>query len=244
MSLDRQSAVAAERRRLDVTIHAIRPARISAPSRIHSQSRLVPELLPEAAALGDVAGVGEVALSVGVAVAVAVAVTVSVDGSAVGVVGVGVGVVGVGVTVAPAVAELTADAARLVALPIALLTLLPHPATRHPATSMTTGREKPFVVNRMPGSFRLVNWGNRTSMMAVRVGVGVTVGVGVAVAPPVTELAADAARLVALPIALLTLLPHPATRHPATSRTTGREKPLIVNRMPGPSAWSTGQPHS
>src|SRR5689334_21041621 len=123
MSLDRQPAVAAERRRLDVTIHAIRPARISTPSRIHSQSRLVPELLPEAAALGDVAGVGEVALSVGVAVAVAVAVTVSVDGTAVGVVGVGVGVgvgVTVGVGVAPAVAELTADAARLVALPIAL----------------------------------------------------------------------------------------------------------------------------
>jgi len=115
---------------------------------------LVPELLPEAAALGDVAGVGEVALSVGAAVAVAVAVTVSVDGTAVGVVGVGVGVGvtgGVGVAVAPPVAELTADAARLVALPIALWTLLPHPATRHPATSMTTGREKPFVVNRMPG---------------------------------------------------------------------------------------------
>jgi hypothetical protein len=160
MSLDRQPAVAAERRRPDWTIHAIRPARISTPSRIHSQSRLVPELLPEAAALG----VGEVALSVGVAVAVAVAVTVSVDGSAVGVVGVGVGV-------------------------------------------------------------------------------GVTVGVGVAVAPPAAELTADAARLVALPIALLALLPHPATRHPATSMATGREKPLIVNRMPGPSAWSTGQPH-
>jgi hypothetical protein len=148
MSLDRQPAEAAERRRLDVTIHAIRPARISTPSRIHSQSRLVPELLPEAAALG----VEEVALSVGVAVAVAVAVTVSVDGSAVGVVGVGVGVsVGVGVMVAPAVAELTADAARLVALPIALLAPLVHPATRHPATSMATGREKPFIVNRMPG---------------------------------------------------------------------------------------------
>jgi hypothetical protein len=135
-----------------VTIHAIRPARISTPSRIHSQSRLVPELLPEAAALGVVAGVGEVALSVGAAVAVSVAVTVSVDGSAVGVVGVGVGVtVGVGVAVVPAVAELTADAARLVALPIALLALLPHPATRHPATSMATGREKPLIVNRMPG---------------------------------------------------------------------------------------------
>jgi hypothetical protein len=156
MSLDRQPAVAAERRRLDWTIHAIRPARISTPSRIHSQSRLVPELLPDAA-LGDVAGVGEVELSVGVAVAVSVAVTVSVDGSAVGVVGVGVGVVGVsvgvGVVVAPAaaVAELTADAARLVALPIALFALLVHPATRHPATSMATGRAKPLFVHRIPG---------------------------------------------------------------------------------------------
>jgi hypothetical protein len=153
MSLDRQPAVAAERRRLDWTIHAIRPARISTPSRIHSQSRLVPELLPEAA--GDVVGVGEVALSVGVAVAVSVAVTVWVDGSAVGVVGVGVGVgvVGVGVVVAPAaaVAELTADAARLVALPIALFALLVHPATRHPATSMATGRAKPLFVHRIPG---------------------------------------------------------------------------------------------
>jgi hypothetical protein len=150
MSLDRQPAVAAERRRPDWTIHAIRPARISTPSRIHSQSRLVPELLPEAAALVDVAGVGEVALSVGAAVAVSEAVTVSVDGPAVGVVGVGV-TVGVGVAVAPPAAELTADAARLVALPIALLALLPHPATRHPATSMATGREKPLIVNRMPG---------------------------------------------------------------------------------------------
>jgi hypothetical protein len=156
MSLDRQPAVAAERRRLDWTIHAIRPARTSTPSRIHSQSRLVPELLPEAAALGDVAGVGEVELSVGVAVAVSVAVTVSVDGSAVGVVGVSVGVgvgvsVGVGVVVAPAVAELTADAARLVALPIALFALLVHPATRHPATSIATGRAKPLFVHRIPG---------------------------------------------------------------------------------------------
>jgi hypothetical protein len=116
----------------------------------------VPELLPEAAALGDVAGVGEVELSVGVAVAVSVAVTVSVDGSAVGVVGVSVGVgvgvsVGVGVVVAPAVAELTADAARLVALPIALFALLVHPATRHPATSIATGRAKPLFVHRIPG---------------------------------------------------------------------------------------------
>jgi hypothetical protein len=132
----------------------IKPARISTPSRIHSQSRLVPELLPEAAALGDVAGAGEVTLSVGAAVAVSVAVTVSVDGTSVGVVGVGVGVgvsVGVGVAVAPAVAELTADAARLVALPIALFAPLVHPATRHPATSMATGSDKPFIVHRIPG---------------------------------------------------------------------------------------------
>jgi hypothetical protein len=164
MSLDRQSAAPAERRRPALAIHVIKPARISTPSRIHSQRRLVPELPPEAAALGDVAGAGEVTLSVGGAVvAVSVAVTVAVDGTAVGV--------------------------------------------------------------------------------AVGVGVGVTVGVGVAVAPPVAELTADAALLVALPIALLTPLPHPATRHPATSMATGREKPLIVNRMPDPSAWSTGQPH-
>src|SRR5262245_66574917 len=80
MSLDRQPAAAAERRRLDVTIHAIRPARISTPSRIHSQSRLVPELLPEAAGLGDMNGGGEVEISVGVAGGVAVAAGVEVDG--------------------------------------------------------------------------------------------------------------------------------------------------------------------
>src|SRR6185437_7541159 len=128
MSLDCQPAVAALRRRPDVAIHAIRPARISTPSRIHSQSRLVPELPPEAAALG--AGVGVVGVSVGVGVGVSV---------------------GVGVAVAPAVAELTADAALLVALPIALFTPLPHPATRHPATSMATGRAKPLIVHRIPG---------------------------------------------------------------------------------------------
>src|SRR6476646_9971530 len=97
MILDCQLAVAAERRRPDWTIHVIRPARISTPSRIHSQSRFVPE--PEAAVPGDVADVGAAA----VAVAVAVAVTVAVDGTAVGVVAVSVGV-GVGVGVEPAVA--------------------------------------------------------------------------------------------------------------------------------------------
>jgi len=164
MSLDRQSPAAAERRRPDLTIQMIRPARIRTPSRIHSHSRLVPELPSEAAALGDVAGAGEVALSVGVAVAVSVEDTVAVDGTAVGVVGVGV-TVGVGVAVAPPVAELTADAARLVALPIALFAALPHPATRHPATSMATGREKPLIVHRMPGPFRMVNWAAAPPMM-------------------------------------------------------------------------------
>jgi hypothetical protein len=48
--------------------------------------------------------------------------------------------VGAAVGVALEVAELTADAAALVALPIALLTLLPHPVIRHPATIMATGR--------------------------------------------------------------------------------------------------------
>jgi len=134
-----------------MAIHVIKPARISTPSRIHSQRRLVPELPPEAAALGDVAGAGEVVLSVGgAAVAVSVAVTVAVDGTAVGVVGVGV-TVGVGVAVAPPVAELTADAALLVAPPIALFAALPHPASRHPVTSMATGSENPLIVHRIPG---------------------------------------------------------------------------------------------
>jgi hypothetical protein len=81
--------------------------------------------------------------------------------------------------------------------------------------------------------------------VSVGVGVGVSVGVGVVVAPAaaVAELTADAARLVALPIALFALLVHPATRHPATSMATGRAKPLFVHRIPGPSAWSTEQLH-
>ena len=87
--------------------------------------------------------------------------------------GSGVGVtVGVGVAVAAPVAELTADAARLVALPIALFALLPHPATRHPATSMADRKGK--ALNREPhaGSFRLVNWATAPSMMAVRAASG------------------------------------------------------------------------
>src|SRR6266702_4604569 len=133
MILDCQPVVAAERRRPDWTIHVIRPARISTPRRIHSQSRLVPES-PEVAAPGEEAA----ALLVvgGAAVAVAVAVTVVVS-------------VGVGVGVALEVAELTADAALLVALPIALLALRPHPVIRHPATMMATGSQTSLLVHRM-----------------------------------------------------------------------------------------------
>ena len=43
--------------------------------------------------------------------------------------------------------------------------------------------------------------------------------------------AAVAALLVALPIALLTELPHPAARHPAASIATRRRKALLVHRM-------------
>jgi hypothetical protein len=69
--------------------------------------------------------------------------------------------------------------------------------------------------------------------VTVSVGVGVAVGVGVTVgvALEVAELTADAAALVALPIALLTLLPHPVIRHPATMTATGRQTPLLVHRM-------------
>jgi hypothetical protein len=83
MSLDRPSAVAAERWRAERTIHMVRPARTATPSRIHSQTRLVPEPEPVAAvgeviAAGVVTGVDGVAVAVTVAVAVAVAVAVSV----------------------------------------------------------------------------------------------------------------------------------------------------------------------
>src|SRR5580704_2390220 len=64
MSLDCQSAAVAERPRAALTIQAIRPPRMRAPSRIHSQRRLGPEL--EVAAPGDADA--EVAVGVGVGV--------------------------------------------------------------------------------------------------------------------------------------------------------------------------------
>jgi ABC-type amino acid transport system permease subunit len=67
--------------------------------------------------------------------------------------------------------------------------------------------------------------------VVVAVGVAVAVGVGAAVGVAVAELAAVATLLVALPIALLTLLPHPVIRHPAARMATGRQTPLLVHRM-------------
>lgn len=104
--------------------------------------RLVPEP-PEAALPGDVAGAGVVTAAVVAAggMAVAVTVAVAVGGTPADVsVAIAVGVV---VVVAVGVAVL------LCKLPIALLTLLPHPATRQPATRMATGREEPLIVHRM-----------------------------------------------------------------------------------------------
>ena len=85
------------------------------------------------------------------AVAVSVTVAVAVDGTTVGVrvtVGVGVGVT-VAVAVGPLVTEFTTEAAALVALPTALLTLLVQPATRSAMTATATGRTKPLVMRRM-----------------------------------------------------------------------------------------------
>jgi len=110
------------------------------PSRIHSQRRLpLPDPAAGEAAVLDAAVVaGGVAVEVMVDVMVVVGVTV---GVAVGV-GVTVGVaVGVGVTVDVAV--------RLGRLLIALCTELLHPAARHPATRMATGRERAFAEHRM-----------------------------------------------------------------------------------------------
>ena len=66
MSRDRSPAAAAERRRAERAINEIRPARTTTPSRIHSQSRLVPEEAPGVAETLDGAdGADVVALCVG-----------------------------------------------------------------------------------------------------------------------------------------------------------------------------------
>jgi hypothetical protein len=138
MSLDCQPAAAVDRRREERTINAIRVTSTTTPSRIHSQRRLP---LPDPAA-GEATVPDDAVAGGGVGVAVEVTVDVMV------VVGVMVGVtVGVGVIVGVAV---TVDVAvRLGRLLIALCTELPHPAARHPATRMATGRARAFVEHRM-----------------------------------------------------------------------------------------------
>jgi hypothetical protein len=123
-------------------IKTIRATSTTTPSRIHSQSRLP---LPDPAA-------GEAAMLDGVVVAGGVGVAVEVTVDVMVVVGVTAGVaVGVGVAVAVAVGAgaPVAVAVRLGRLLIALCTELPHPAARHPATRMATGRERAFAEHRM-----------------------------------------------------------------------------------------------
>src|SRR6516162_1931520 len=66
MSRDRRPAAAAERRRPERAINAIRPARTTTPSRTHSQVRLVPEeVLGAADPVAGPAGAAVVTLCVG-----------------------------------------------------------------------------------------------------------------------------------------------------------------------------------
>src|SRR5690348_9111790 len=148
ISLDCQSAAAADRCRAERAISAITVASTRTPSRIHSQRRLP---LPDPAA-GEVAALGDSVVGGGVGVAVEVTVDVMV------VVGVMVGVgVGVGVTVvvdvsvgALVVVGVTVDVAvRLGRLLIALCTELEHPAARHPVMRMATGRARAFAEHLM-----------------------------------------------------------------------------------------------
>src|SRR5580704_2509830 len=122
MSRDRWPAAAAERRRAERAINAIRPATTTTPSRIHSQSRLEPEEAPGVAETLDGAdGAEVVALCVGGWV--------------------------IGVAVALGLAETVA--VRLGRLPIELVTVPPHPAARQPTTAMAASRESLFVERRM-----------------------------------------------------------------------------------------------
>src|SRR6266516_4773170 len=137
ISLDCQSAAVADRCRAERVIHTIRVTSTKTPSRIHSQRRLpLPDPAAGEAAVLDAAVVaGGVAVEVTVDVMVVVGVTVGVT--------VGVGV-GVGVTVGAGVpVDVAVDVAvRLGRLLIALCTELPHPAARHPAMRMATGRAR------------------------------------------------------------------------------------------------------
>jgi hypothetical protein len=142
ITFDRQPAAAAERRPAERTIPAIKPATARAPRRIHSQSRLVPELPP---------GVWELVGCVvtgGLAVAVVV-VTVTLGLGAV--VAVGLVAAGLGEVVLEDVVAVALEALRLGAkLEIALLTVPPHPAARHPAARMAAERRMLLLNRRIP----------------------------------------------------------------------------------------------
>src|SRR5579872_3820261 len=112
-----------------------RPPRTRTPSSTHSQIRPVPEPPPDTPAVG--AGL----LPPAAEGAVAATVVTALEGAAAGVDGAAAGVEGA--VVAPEVAVL------LVTLPTALLTALPHPATRHPAARIATRTRKPLLMHRM-----------------------------------------------------------------------------------------------
>src|SRR5580704_8171035 len=139
-SLDRQSAVRAERRRLEWTIHAIRPARAATPSRIHSHSRLVPDcVLDVADAAGEAAGPATVTFGLDVTVTVAPAaglVPAVVAGAA----------VVVAVVAGWLVVVVRVGVGRLL---ITLLAVLPHPAARHATTRIPARRGRLFAGCRM-----------------------------------------------------------------------------------------------
>ena len=122
MSPDRRPAAPAARRRPERASNTIRPAPARTPSKIQSQSRLVPEeALGDAEALDGAVGADVVRLCVGGWV--------------------------VGAAVRLGLAETVA--VRLGKLPIELVTVPPHPAPRQPATTMAASRESLFTERRM-----------------------------------------------------------------------------------------------
>jgi hypothetical protein len=167
MTLARELAAVAERRRLATVIQVIRPARTATPSRIHSQSRLVLDpVLGVADEVGeaadaDVAGAVVGAAVVGAAVVGAAVVGAAVVGGAVvggAVVGgavvasavVGSAVVAGAVVAAAVVAPPPVAApARLVRLLITLLALLPQPTASTETARMAARRERLFALCRM-----------------------------------------------------------------------------------------------
>jgi hypothetical protein len=132
MTLDRQPAAAVERRLEERAIHTITPIRTMAPSTIHSQTRLFPDSAGGVVAAGAGVAAGSVVGS-----GVGLAVTGSLAGGWVGWLGGWLG---------------RMLAVRLGKLEITLLAALPHPAARHPRTTITAARMSRRGIRRcMPG---------------------------------------------------------------------------------------------